>query len=168
MLTKKCTICGEEKPATLDYWGSTPAGNLRGYCNVCMNQRSRQYEAQNKEKRKVRDARRAARAPGARTGFGSTLKRELWDKQNGICPCCFQMIDFAENGEVDHMIPLAKGGVHDRSNFILAHSRCNRDKKDKTLEEHWDWRVKVGHDVENLGSKHGLVPPKSSRELSRR
>ena len=160
MLTKRCTICGEEKPATLDYWGSTPAGNLRGYCNQCMNKRSREYEAKNKDKRKARDAKRAATAPGARTGFGPGIKRELWDKQGGICLCCFQKIDFAENGEVDHMRPLSKGGEHASSNFILAHCRCNRDKKDKTIEEHWDWRVKVGHDVENLGRKHGLIPPK--------
>jgi 5-methylcytosine-specific restriction endonuclease McrA len=78
------------------------------------------------------------------------------------------MIDFAENGEVDHMRPLSKGGMHASSNFILAHSRCNRDKKDKTLEEHWDWRVKVGHDVENLGRKHGLIAPESPVKLNRR
>jgi 5-methylcytosine-specific restriction endonuclease McrA len=159
MLTKKCTICGEEKPATLDYWGNTPAGNLRGYCNHCMNRRSREYEAKNKEKRKARDARRAATSPGARKAFGPAIKRELWDKQRGVCPCCFQMIELA-SGEVDHMRPLSKAGQHAISNFVLAHPRCNRDKKDKTLEEHWEWRVKVGHDVENLGRKHGLIPPK--------
>jgi len=162
MLSKKCTRCGEVKPATLDLWGSTPSGNLRSYCNDCMNKQSRDYEANNKDKRKARDARRAAAAPGARQGFGSAVKEDLWAKQGGICPCCLQAIISSESGEVDHMKPLSKGGKHDASNFLLAHARCNRDKKDKTLEEHWEWRVKVGHDVENIGRKHGLIPSGNS------
>ena len=68
-----------------------------------------------------------------------------------------QEIDAPEGGEVDHMKPLSKGGRHDASNFILTHARCNRDKKDKTLKEHWDWPVKVGLDVENIGRKHGII-----------
>lgn len=30
--------------------------------------------------------------------------------------------------EIDHWIPLAKGGTNHISNLVLAHKRCNRDK----------------------------------------
>lgn len=41
---------------------------------------------------------------------------------------------------------------------MLAHAQCNRGKHNKTLVEHWEWRVRVGLDIENLGRKYGLLP----------
>ena len=158
MQNRTCTECGKTKPATLDFWGSTPTGNLRGYCNVCMNKRSREYEAKNKDKRRARDAKRAALGAGARAGFDLETKQRLFRAQNGVCACCFERIETAAMGEVDHMRPLSRGGLHEWSNFLLAHGRCNRDKHNKTLQEHWEWRVKMGLDSENLGRKHGLIP----------
>jgi ribosomal protein S27AE len=79
-MNKTCTRCGESKPGTRDFVGSTPNGGLRGYCRACMNQASRNYEADNKT---------------------------------------------AGNN--------------------------------KTLAEHWDWRVTCGLDVENLGRKYGIL-----------
>ena len=55
------------------------------------------------------------------------------------------------------MIPVARGGKDDASNFLLTHRQCNKEKHNKTLVEHWDWRVRVGLDKENLGRKLGLV-----------
>jgi 5-methylcytosine-specific restriction endonuclease McrA len=158
MEVKRCTICGEVKPATHDYWGSTPSGNFRGYCNECMNRRSREYEAKNKDKRRVRDTRRATSGGGIRRTFSLAEKKQLFDRQNGNCPGCFQSIERPELGEVDHLRPLSRGGIDDRPNFILMHPRCNRDKKQKTLPEYWEWRVRVGMDDENLGRKNGLIP----------
>src|ERR1700682_1740172 len=155
MLSKTCTRCGETKPASHDYFGSTPSGNLRGYCNACMNKASREYEANNKDRRRARDAKRAQAANGARRAFSLETKRDLWRKQSCICLCCLQRIERPEDGEVDHVTPLSKGGRHEPSNFLLAHSRCNRDKHNKTLIEHWEWRGRVGLGTEKLGRKHG-------------
>jgi hypothetical protein len=55
------------------------------------------------------------------------------------------------------MVPLIKGGSDDKSNLLLAHARCNKEKHNKTLPEHWEWRVRHGLDPENLGHKHGLL-----------
>ena len=55
------------------------------------------------------------------------------------------------------MIPLARGGKHDTSNFMLTHKQCNKEKHNKTLVEHWDWRVHVGLNKVNLGRKLGLI-----------
>jgi 5-methylcytosine-specific restriction endonuclease McrA len=154
---KKCTRCGEVKFATREYFGSTPSGGVRGYCRICMNKDSANYERKNKEKRQERDSKRARAHPEARTAFDVSTKRALMKRQEGLCPCCVQPISAISDAEIDHATPLAKGGIHHPSNFIVTHAQCNREKHNKTLAEHWEWRVRVGLDEENLGHKHGLL-----------
>ncbi|HZT24083.1 MAG TPA: HNH endonuclease signature motif containing protein [Pseudolabrys sp.] len=122
-----------------------------------MNKASAEYERNNKEGRRKRDEKRAGVDPGARLPFDDATKRSLLKRQAGLCPCCFQPITSISVAEVDHAKPLAKGGVHHSSNFILTHAQCNKEKHNKTLAEHWEWRVRVGLDAENLGRKHGLA-----------
>jgi 5-methylcytosine-specific restriction endonuclease McrA len=122
-----------------------------------MNKDSRDYEANNKERRRERDAKRAQAGVGARAGFDDATKRSLFRKQGGICPCCMRPIARPEEGQVDHATPLARGGKHHPSNFMLVHAQCNKEKHNKTLAEHWEWRVSRGLDEENLGRKHGLL-----------
>ena len=157
LTTRRCTRCDEDKPASLDFFGATSSGNLRGFCKQCMNKASREYEKNNKDKRRLRDAKRDSLEGGSRRGFDLATKQSLWKRQNGICPCCFTEIDRPENAQVDHMTPLARGGSREPWNLALTHTLCNQDKHNKTLREHWDWRVKVGLDQENLGRQHGLL-----------
>ena len=156
---KRCIGCGEVKPDTREFFGGTgnKSGGLKSKCRSCMNAYSRNYEKANKDKRQERDTKRAETGPSSRKPFGDDIKRELFRKQSGICVCCFKSIEKAEFAEVDHAVPLARGGADDRSNYLLAHSQCNREKHNKTLQEHWDWRVRNGLDDENLGIKHGLI-----------
>ena len=161
-MNKTCTRCGEIKPNTREFFGSTPSGGLRGYCRTCMNNDSRNYEAKNKDRRRVRDVKRAQAGDGARVGFDLATKKALFIKQAGICHCCMKPIPSADEGEVDHIKPLSKGGEHHPSNFMLAHKQCNKEKHNKTLWEHWEWRVTKGLDFENLGRKHGLLPENSN------
>ena len=37
--------------------------------------------------------------------------------------------------DIDHMVPISRGGAHDAENFITACCRCNRAKSDKMLAE---------------------------------
>jgi 5-methylcytosine-specific restriction endonuclease McrA len=122
-----------------------------------MNAYSKEYERRNKDRRRARDEKRAQAGEGSRVAFDDAVKRELFRKQNGLCPCCGKSIRSATLGEVDHMIPLARGGKHDARNFMLTHRQCNKEKHNKTLVEHWNWRVRVGLDEENLGRKLGLI-----------
>jgi 5-methylcytosine-specific restriction endonuclease McrA len=122
-----------------------------------MNKASKTYEQDNKERRRTRDKKRAAAGAGARASFDPVVKLSLFNKQAGVCPCCMKPICRADAGEVDHVVPLSKGGKHHSSNFMLAHSQCNKEKHNKTLAEHWEWRVRCGLDQENLGRKHGLL-----------
>lgn len=156
--TRTCNRCGVTKPETDEFWGRTPSLRFRGYCNDCMNRQSREYEARNKDKRKVRDARRAEAGGGTRRSFSLRQKQELFTRQDGLCPGCFKPIPVPEDGEVDHVNPLSKSRREDAGNLMLMHPVCNRDKKDRSLAEYWEWRVRRGMDPENLGRKHGLVP----------
>jgi 5-methylcytosine-specific restriction endonuclease McrA len=122
-----------------------------------MNKASQTYEAAHKEERRVRDAKRAIFHPDARAPFDLNTKRRLFEKQTGICPCCCKPLARPDDCDVDHATPLSKGGSHQPSNFILAHKQCNREKHNKTLKEHWDWRFERGLDEEHLGHKLGLV-----------
>jgi 5-methylcytosine-specific restriction endonuclease McrA len=123
-----------------------------------MNKASAEYEDKNKNCRRERDAKRGGIDLKARVAFDDSTKRALLKRQAGLCPCCFQPIASISVAEVDHATPLAKGGAHDASNFLLAHAQCNKEKHNKTLAEHWKWRVRVGLDRENLGRKYGLLP----------
>lgn len=156
-MNRSCARCSAIKPATAAYFGHTPSGGLKGFCRECEKKASREYEAKNKERRRVRDAKRAEATGGTRRAAPLKLKQELYSKQGGRCICCFKLMDSPEIGEVDHGRPLVRGGKDDRSNMFLVHAQCNREKHNKTLPEHWEWRVKVGFDDENLGMKHGLL-----------
>lgn len=156
-MNKTCTRCGEQKPNTREFFGSTPSGGLRGYCRACMNKASARYEAANKEKRRERDAKRTTDGGGVRGSFDLQTKRTLWIKQSKICVCCFQPIPNYQDAAVDHVVPLRRGGRDNTDNLLLAHAKCNQEKHNKTLVEHWEWRVRVGLDRENLGYKHGLI-----------
>ena len=159
-MVKTCTRCGEQKPATREFYGSTPSGGLKGFCRTCMNKASRAYEENNKSRRRERDAKRAEAGKGARSSFDIGTKEDFFTKQNGYCPCCMKPIRRPEEGEIDHVIPLSRGGQHDPSNFLLVHRQCNKEKHGKTLVEHWAWRVNRGLDAENLGAKYGLLTRK--------
>jgi hypothetical protein len=55
-------------------------------------------------------------------------KEELLKKQNNICPLCKEIIFIGENTEVDHIIPLSRGGKEDYENLQITHTSCNRKK----------------------------------------
>jgi len=155
--SKVCTRCGANKLATREFFGSTPSGGLRGYCRTCMNAASKLRDTSHPNERQKRDAKRSEVQGGSRFAYETQLKRALHKRQNGLCPCCFEPIATITEAEVDHMVPLARKGSDETSNQILTHARCNREKHNKTLPEHWEWRVKVGLDSENMGRKHGLI-----------
>lgn len=46
--------------------------------------------------------------------------------------------------EVDHIIPFSKGGSDNIENLITSCRKCNRQKKDKSVEEFIMWRKEHG------------------------
>jgi 5-methylcytosine-specific restriction endonuclease McrA len=53
-----------------------------------------------------------------------------------LCGWCGKLIDLElREAECDHAVPYAHGGRTDRSNFLLLHTTCNKEKGRKSLME---------------------------------
>lgn len=58
----------------------------------------------------------------------------IYERDSGICGLCEQPVDPTLrwpdllSATIDHIIPLARGGVHGPDNVQLAHMRCNSSK----------------------------------------
>lgn len=59
---------------------------------------------------------------------------KLFNDQNGICYICHEKFTFKEM-EMDHVIPISKGGKHESSNVKMCCGKCNRKKGSKNLME---------------------------------
>jgi len=52
----------------------------------------------------------------------------VFTRDAGICGICQAAVDPASQWEIDHIVPISKGGLHAYANVQLAHRRCNRAK----------------------------------------
>lgn len=59
--------------------------------------------------------------------------QQMYEDQGGLCAYCETVL--LGNYEVDHMIPLSKGGRNDWTNLAIVCRRCNRTKHNKTVVE---------------------------------
>lgn len=67
------------------------------------------------------------------------MRKVVFDRDNYTCQYC------GKRGcmlEVDHVIPFSKGGSYELSNLVTACRKCNRQKRDKSLEEFNEWKQK--------------------------
>jgi len=55
-------------------------------------------------------------------------------QQNSLCMYCE---GFFDKLDIDHIIPLSRGGHHDPENVCLACKTCNRSKSNKFLHSEW-------------------------------
>ncbi len=71
------------------------------------------------------------------------LVSDVYDASRGYCVHCRKKIAFTNYGttsargawEVDHWVPLARGGTDDPDNLVAACVGCNREKGTMTGEE---------------------------------
>lgn len=77
----------------------------------------------------------------------AALCNPLSELQNHYCFYCHEKIGSNENTkpEVDHFIPWARYPNDSLTNYVVAHSKCNRDKRDHLAAnvhlEHWVERI---------------------------
>ena len=57
----------------------------------------------------------------------------LYDAQEGQCWGCLRRYDERLNYELDHLVPLARGGTNARDNFQVLCFICNKAKRDKDM-----------------------------------
>lgn len=62
--------------------------------------------------------------------FDDNTKREVYEKQQGICPICGQHFDI-EFMEADHITPWSKGGRTIAANCQMLCQECNRRKSNR-------------------------------------
>jgi len=95
---------------------------------------SRRAYSQTPHGRAVRQASRARRRMLPDMSYiTATTMQEVQEASNGICPYCGEPF---ENGHIDHIIPVSKGGTNDRKNLTYCCAHCNLVKHNKLLE---DW-----------------------------
>jgi 5-methylcytosine-specific restriction endonuclease McrA len=97
------------------------------------------WSAANPEVNRATVQRRRARLRGGETEKFSDF--EIFDRDGWICGICSQPIDAdlkapdPRSKSLDHVIPIAKGGDHLRSNVHAAHLSCNQSKSDRLDDE---------------------------------
>lgn len=67
-----------------------------------------------------------------RQKYGSLSAPELQcirDAGDNVCPYCLSVVDICE---IDHCLPLARGGANDADNCAASCKKCNREKHDRT------------------------------------
>lgn len=67
------------------------------------------------------------------------VDREIvYERDGGICYLCGKLVD-RDSWQLEHIIPLSRGGEHSYSNVAVSHARCNISKKNKTPDEYFRW-----------------------------
>jgi hypothetical protein len=126
-----------------------PHGTVNGYtnykcrcddCNAAMRERARLEYRKNPDRSVESANRRRARM---RDAFVEDVpRREIFERDNWQCQipgCLYPGIPASLDAgryhpllaSVDHIVPYAKGGLHERSNLATAHLRCNKAKNDR-------------------------------------
>ena len=61
--------------------------------------------------------------------FKGKMRRDIYEKTHGHCYLCGEFVDF-DSFEVEHEVPLSKGGTNDLSNLYCSCHYCNMIKHD--------------------------------------
>jgi len=69
----------------------------------------------------------------------SAFQEEIYLRDGGKCGLCHRTVParfgeakpFREQPTLDHIVPISKGGTHERHNVQLAHQSCNSRKRDR-------------------------------------
>ena len=68
--------------------------------------------------------------------MNNTIRCQVLEKYNHQCVICGSKKDL----QIDHIIPLSKGGKTTIKNLQVLCKKCNAQKHDKTLEEFMKWK----------------------------
>lgn len=143
--TKTCNKCEQELPASaFGKLARTPDG-LNRACKICIASYYRSYFSKNKSKHAERtkawrlnnlDAARAIKRNrrSRESAGGETVSAEQWksvlDRFGGKCAKCGSR----ESVEMDHVVPLARGGLHTPENTQPLCRSCNRRKSTRIAD----------------------------------
>lgn len=67
------------------------------------------------------------------------LKEEHFRRHGLVCPRCGRHYPSPDDFEVDHIIPVARGGRNSVNNTQVVCRACNREKSDRLSLRDWIW-----------------------------
>lgn len=140
MTMRTCRYCGETYELNKDNFGHNPQGGFRHKCRACVRAAVRTYNAEYSYRASERTEMRRS------TSFSSSEReryRTILIRRDGRkCFNCKDPLD--ASAHIDHKVPIANGGTHAISNFVLACVPCNQEKHAKDIDEYREWRRQRG------------------------
>lgn len=121
-LDRTCPGCGRTLPKSEFYRSSRNHSGVQTFCKDC------DRDSNSAQRRAVRGAREADAL------VESVTRSVVFQAADWICGICHEQILEAtrwpdpQSASLDHIVPLARGGVHAYSNVQAAHLGCNRRK----------------------------------------
>src|SRR5260370_301921 len=115
---KRCTRCGQYKPADEYSWRRGPGRMYRhSRCKQCIKEIKRLWHRANKERRRATELKRH---------YGLTLlqMQELIDQQGGVDPITGEPIGLGDNVDHNHRTGRVRGVLKAHTNIALG---CLRD-----------------------------------------
>ena len=128
-IKQTCAGCGKEFPATLNYFHRDRRGKfgVHTFCMVCQNKKLKEYNKTPKGRAVIKNGQAKRRTQKrTQTQFFWTPNKNLINQIYLVCP---------KGYDVDHMVPLSKGGDHHESNLCYLPGKVNSSKNNKSIEE---------------------------------
>lgn len=161
---KRCPKCGQTKPLDAFYNDSRRANGKRIYCRECELAQNREHASRNRDKERERTRRWAKANPEKAVQYSLNWQKRNPDKcrmasasrrakkrENGVfliteherkrllsSPCA--ECGSTDKIQIDHIIPISRGGRHSIGNLQSLCASCNMAKSDMLLVE---WRTKT-------------------------
>jgi 5-methylcytosine-specific restriction endonuclease McrA len=135
-----CELCGERRAIPMDW--SKKAKTCLGCRPEWERRRMQAWRAANPERVRAQDRRRMANpAYRARkrafmrvryemeTGIcrDPAIRTQVYMQAAGVCALCDSVVPY-DGMTLDHVVPLARGGLDEIDNLQLAHFSCNARK----------------------------------------
>jgi 5-methylcytosine-specific restriction endonuclease McrA len=96
-------------------------------------ERERQWVRDNPDKVRASNHRRLAQKRAAEGCFTPADTHEIRERQQDCCAAC--AVPLQGGGEIDHVVPLSRGGTNWPSNLQWLCRFCNRSKGPRTMDE---------------------------------
>lgn len=134
-----------------------------------INERQKKYVKKNPEKRKEIDKRRYQRLVSGRIeGEEIPSIEAIRDRDGDLCYYCKEPVVFLDKGpkaaEIDHKVPLFRGGADAMFNVVLACSTCNKEKHTKTEQEFLSFKERLETQQKE---KHDEYPTSDLQDVGR-
>lgn len=129
---KKCLECNTLKPVKQEFYYNK-AGHYYSICKSCYSEKRKAYYNENKEYYAEKSARYRASVLNAVPDDYSELDDLVWKVMRQHCKDLENLTGVPH--EIDHIIPISKGGLHHRHNWQILTAFENRSKGNKIIGE---------------------------------